>query len=209
MAPFKAAGDAVKNPIAGNSKPLEASGAGEVASITQPDNPGQQSSQNYETVTEDTLTFSEPTRITESVNLPNGGFQTRTIFVPAGSTKGSKQTQKVGQVIGAAQKDDSRNTAAMLASFQWVQWIGIVAFLLGVAGFFHPVVRVALAGRDNALALAGAGLVLIFGPFLFVAYAKYFALALIGWAGFYMWNKYVHSKGQLDILKDKQTNTTK
>lgn len=201
MAPFKAVGDAVKTPITANSKPLEASGAGEVASITQPDNPGQQSSQNYETVTEDTLTFSEPTRITESVNLPNGGFQTRTIFVPAGSKKESKQTQKVGQVIGAAQKDNTRETFAILSSLRWVQGVGILCILAAVFGYAHPIGRKLAGGKDTALVLGGVGALMVIGPVLWAQYSDYFVGALLIAGAYWFVSRMKYKEAMLDAVK--------
>lgn len=172
-----------------------------MASITQPDNPAAQSSQNYETVTEDTLTFSEPTRITESVNLPNGGFQTRTIFVPAGSTKGSKQTQKVGQVIGAAQKPSE--TASILGSFKWVQGLGVLVLLIGAVGFAHPAARLLIGGKDTAMVVGLVGVGMIAGPFLLVQYADWFALGLIAAAAYWFWSRAKHKEGLLDATISK------
>lgn len=207
MAPFKAVGDAVKTPITANSKPLEASGAGEVASITQPDNPGQQSSQNYETVTEDTLTFSEPTRITESVNLPNGGFQTRTIHVPAGSKKESKQTQKVGQVIGAAQKDNTRETFAILSSLRWVQGIGILCILAAVFGYAHPIGRKLAGGKDTALVLGGVGALMVIGPALWAQYSDYFVGALLIAGAYWFVSRMKYKEAKLDALTETPSKT--
>lgn len=209
LSPFKAigtAGQSVAGKVAnGPHKPQEAAGDGSLASITQPDSPGQQSTQNYETVTEDELTFSEPTRITESVNQPNGGFLTRTIHVPAGSTKTTKQSHKVGQVIGAAQAPDK--TASILGSFKWVQGLGVLTLLIGAVGFAHPAARILIGGKDTAVVISLVGVGMIAGPFLLVQYADWFALGILAAAGYWFFSRSKFKEGKLDALTETTGKT--
>lgn len=204
LSPFKAIGTGVASLPAkggnGSQKAQEAAGDGSLASITQPDAPGQQSSQNYETTTEEGMTFSEVTRITESVNQPNGGFLTRTIHVPAGSTKTTKQTHKVGQVIGAAQAPDK--TASILGSFKWVQGLGVLTLLIGAVGFAHPAARLLIGGKDTAVVISLVGVGMIAGPFLLVQYADWFALGILAAALYWFWSRSKHKEGVLAALTE-------
>ncbi len=198
LAPFKAVGEVVKKPIAGNPKPLEGAGAGEVATITQPDNPGQQSAQNYETTREEEITFAQPTIQTTEA----GGVKT-TLQIPAGSKKVIREAQKVGQILGAAQKDTARADAAWLASFQWVQGVGVLVMLVGIVGFAHPAARLLIGGKDTALMVAGAGAAMIFGPAILQRYGNYFALAIVLAAGYWFFSRAKHKEGMLDALTKK------
>lgn len=198
LAPFRAVKEVVKRPITANPKPLEGAGAGEVATITQPDNPGQQSAQNYETSREEEITFAQPTeQITEA------GGVTTTLKIPAGSKKVIREAQKVGQTLGAAQKDTARADAAWLASFIWVQGVGVLVLLVGIVGFAHPAARVLIGGKDTALMVAGAGAAMIFGPAILQRYGNYFALAIVVAAGYWFVSRAKHKEGQLDALTNK------
>lgn len=201
MAPFKTVGEKVSS-VAGTkpSKPAEVKN-GEVASITQPENPSQKSTQTVEFDKTETLTYAADTSVKIESTLPDGTTTVVTEAIPAGSKKTTTIRQKVGQELGASQKDTARETTAILGSLKWVQYIGVLAFLVGAGGFFHPILRTALAGRENAMVLAGCGLVLIFGPVVFVQYANWFALALIGWGLFWAYSRYSYNKGQLDTIK--------
>ena len=207
VAPFKWTGEKVsagaKHLVSANPKPLEAPNGAEVASITQPDNPGQQSAQNYDYQREDEITFAAPTTIIESVKTSGGGVLTRTINVPAGSKKLTKETQKVGQVLGAAQKDTARADAAWLASFQWVQGVGVLVLLIGIVGFAHPAVRLLIGGKDTAMMVAGAGLIMIFGPAFLQKYGNYFALTLLAAGLYWFWSRAKHKEGQLDAITQR------
>lgn len=197
LKPFKAIGEKVADlPRPGKQSPAIAAGDGSLASITQPDNPAQTSAQNYEITREEEITFAAPTKITEQL-----GETLRTIEVPAGSKKLVKETQKVGQTIGAAQKDTARADAAWLASFQWVQGIGVLVFLIGVIGFAHPAARVLIGGKGTAMSVGLAGLCMIFGPAFLQKYGNWFALALVGAAGYWFVSRSSYKEAEADTLK--------
>ena len=207
MAPFKwtatKVSEAVKPAITANPKPLAGAGGGEVATITQPDAPGQQSAQNYDYSREVETTFASPTVITEETTTPEGNKLVKTTHVPAGSKTVVKETQKVGQTLGAAQKDTARADAAWLASFQWVQGIGVLVLLIGIVGFAHPAARLLIGGKDTAMMVGGAGLVMIFGPAFLQKYGNYFAIAIVVAGLYWFWSRSKHKEGQLDALQAK------
>ena len=173
---------------------------GEVATITQPDNPSQKSSQTAELSKEDITTYSKDTDVVTKTVGQDGSVVTVTEHVPAGSKKVSKVNQHVGQEIGAAQKDAATSLAAGLASFRGVQYIGAVALLIGLVGFFNPTVRVIIGGKDTAMAVGLGGIAMIFGPYLFVAYANYFFLAILAVAIYWFLARFKYQHGLLDAL---------
>lgn len=181
--------------------------SGSIASITQPGNPSAASTQNYGMKRDEEMVYSQPTQIITETKQPDGSSVVVTEMVPAGSKKKSIISQNVGQVIGPSQKDTSGETAAHLASFKGIQWVGVLCFLGGIAGFFHPVVRTVIGGKDTAMALGGAGLVMMFGPSLFVAYQNYFFLALLGVALYWFWSRSKHKEGKLEVLEKIHLDT--
>ena len=204
LSPIRALGSAV-----GDSPSLAKTGrngqitapADELATITQPDSPGQQSAQNYETVKEEEMTFAAPTTIQEVVHLSAGGQMTRTINVPAGSKRLLKESQKVGQTLGASQKPS--DTGAILGSFKWVQGLGVITLLIGAIGFAHPAARILIGGKDTAVVISLVGVGMIAGPFLLVQYADWFALGILAAAAYWFFSRSKHKEGQLDALKEK------
>jgi len=212
MAPFKWLGGGASNftralkPInAANPAALTAPNPTEGLSITQPDNPGSTSAQNYDYENTDELTFSAPTTITETVQTPNGGTLTRTINVPAGSKKLSKETQKVGQTLGASRVDTTKATANLLGSFKAVQMAGVLFLLAGVLGFAHPAVRLLIGGKDTAMAVGLCGIGMISGPFILVQYANYFFGLIVCAALYWGVSRLKYKEAEADTLKKAAT----
>lgn len=194
MKPFQAGpGLLPQSAPSGGSKAKPSPDNAEVASISQPDNPGQQSSQNYETTKEDEITFAAPSVQTTEAN----GVKT-TIQIPAGSKKTSREVQKVGQTLGASQKDTARETSAILGSFKWVQGLGVLTLLIGAIGFAHPVARALIGGKDTAVVISLVGVGMIAGPFLLVQYADWFLLGLFVAAAYWYVSRAKFKEGLLD-----------
>jgi hypothetical protein len=51
------------------------------------------------------------------------------------------------------------------------------------------------------MAVGGAGLVMVFGPVLFVAYEKYFFGAIVIAAFYWFWSRSKHKEGRLEVLE--------
>lgn len=201
LAPFKwGAGkvtEAVKAPNAASPTALAAPDPKEGMSITPPDAPGQQSTQNAEHFKEEELVFSSPTSQTET--SPSGVV--KTTHIPAGSKLVVKESTKVGQVLGAGQKDTVKATASLLGSFKWVQGLGVLVLLIGAVGFAHPAARLLIGGKDTAMVVGLVGVGMIAGPFLLVQYADWFALGLLAAAGYWFWSRAKHKESTLDALQ--------
>jgi hypothetical protein len=197
LAPFKAAGtkavETVRPAIQKRPNAAEMAGDGSLASIRQPDNPGQTSAQNFEHTREEEIVFAAPTTITETT-----GETVKTIEVPAGSKKIVRETQKVGQSLGAAQKDTTRETSAFLYSFRWVQVLGVLVMLVGVVGFAHPAARLLIGGKDTAMVVGLVGMGMIIGPFFLVKYANWLVGLLLVAALYWFWSRAKFREGLLD-----------
>lgn len=90
-------------------------------------------------------------------------------------------------------------TKAKLESYAYVQYAGIVC-LLAAAAMFHPLVRAAVGGgKSTQMAVAGVGVVLIFGPSLVVGHET---ALLLGCAGFlfyhYTTSRLSYKEGHVD-----------
>lgn len=199
LSPFKAVGTKMVETVKPAAKPRanapEMAGDGSLASIRQPDSPGQQSAQNFEHVREEEIVFAAPSTITETT-----GETTKTTEVPAGSKKIVRETQRVGQVLGAAQKDTAKETTAFLSSFKWVQGLGVLVMLIGAIGFAHPAARLLIGGKDTAIVVGLVGLGMVAGPFLLVKYANYFVGGILIAALYWFWSRFKYKEAALDAL---------
>jgi hypothetical protein len=199
-APFKAVATPLTDAPAKPLPPLAAPPT-DGMSLAQPDNPATPATQTLEVTREEVVEFAAPARIiTETA-------EARTIVeVPQGSRHIIKESRKAGQQIGAAQKDTARADAAWLASFKGVQALGTLVFLAGVFCFAHPVGRRVIGGKDTAVVMALAGLVMIFGPALLQKWGNWFAAAIILVAAHWFYSRSKYKEGRLDELEKITTN---
>lgn len=132
-------------------------------SVQTPENPSTPTAQSVErTTTRRYASPAQPSTDTPRPATPVPTAQPEPILV-------EETTREIATAtVGASHQDTSRDTAARLTSFRPVQFAGI-GFLLFAAALFHPVARAAVGGGKSVqMALAVGGLVLIFGPTLFV-----------------------------------------
>lgn len=162
-------------PLKGGGATVSAGGSS-LATIQQPDNPATVSKQEVRQAEIETYVFPvETVKVTETKTVD--AVVTVTEKIPAGTKKVVEIKKDTVQEIGPSQKDDSREITAKLASFKPVQFVGI-ALLLAAAAMLHPAVRTVVGGgKEIQMAAAGVGIVLIFGPSLFVGNER---LILIG-----------------------------
>ena len=133
------------------------------ASVQTPENPSTPTTQSVErTTTRRYVQPAQPSTYTPRPATPVPTAQPDPMLV-------EETTREIATAtVGASHQDTSRDTAARLTSFRPVQFAGI-GFLLFAAALFHPVARAAVGGGKSVqMALAVGGLVLIFGPTLFV-----------------------------------------
>lgn len=110
--------------------------------------------------------------------------------------------EKTATTLGTAHRDESRAITARLASFRPMQFVG-VAFLALALASLHPVARAVIGGGKTIPTLAAAlGLVLIFGPSLFVGRETLvLCLAVAGLGGAYLLVRSSHKEGLLDAAR--------
>lgn len=182
-----------KSPQAPASVTMEAS--------ENPKAPSKQESKEQETTT---YVFPQATETVTETKQPDGSSVVVTEKIPAGTKKIVTASRDVKQEIGAAQKDDSREITAKLASFKPVQYVGI-ALLLAAAAMFHPLVRGAIGGgKEIQMATAGIGVALIFGPSLFVGNERLILLGgLAALLITYGLSRLAYYKGKHDVVVSK------
>jgi hypothetical protein len=172
--------------------------------ITQPENPTGSSKQETKEQEATTYIFPQATEVVTETKQVDGSSIVVTEKIPAGTKKIVTSSRDVKQEIGAAQKDDSREITAKLASFKPVQYVGI-ALLLVAAAMFHPLVRGAIGGgKEIQMATAGIGVALIFGPSLFVGNERLILLGgLAALLITYGLSRLAYYKGKHDVVVSK------
>jgi len=205
LTPFSKVAEAGSPKMSGKAVGL--AGDGDLASITQSDNPEQESAQNYDFTHEEEITFAAATVITERTTDATGAVVEKRMEVPAGSKRVVRDTQTVKQTIGASRKDTAGQAATFMASFKWVQGLGVITLLLGAVGFAHPIARKLIGGKDTAIVISLCGVGMIAGPFLLVRYSDWFALGILAAAVYWFFSRAKHKEGQLDAINESKSST--
>ena len=94
-------------------------------------------------------------------------------------------------------------TKAKLEALKWLQWVGIACLLFAAAMFYAPLRTVIGAGKSMQVAVALAGVALIFGPVIVVGNETIILLAVFGFVAWhYMTARLEYKSGQLDANKN-------
>jgi hypothetical protein len=140
--------------------------------MKQPENPAQAATQNYERITETELPLPKGSKVTEILVTKDEHQQPitkeKTIILPEPVVQKTRQIEKAGTSIGAAQKDTARELGAKLSSLKGVVWVGVVLFLFGLGTLFYPPLRALIGSVTTSMAIAAGGLALIILPSLIV-----------------------------------------
>ncbi len=179
------------------------------SSITQSDNPNSNSAQSVDYEYEEVIVAPIDTVKETITNYPDGHSVIVREPQPAGTRVIRKTKSNVNQQLGSSWKDTARELGAALGSFRMVQYAGIGLLLFGAVAFFHPVLRTLVGGKDTAMAVGGCGVVMMFGPYLFVTYSNYFFLAILAAGGYWLIARFKYQHGKLDILESQAQEPTK
>ncbi len=171
------------------------------SSITQSDNPNSSSAQSVDYEYEEVTVVPIDTVRETITNYPDGHSVTVKEPQPAGTRTIKKAKSGVRQELGSSWKDTARDISAALGSFKVVQYSGIALLVFGAVGFFNVALRTLIGGKDTAMAVGGCGVVMMFGPYLFVTYSNYFFLAILAAGGYWFISRMKYQHGQLDALK--------
>jgi hypothetical protein len=140
--------------------------------LRQPENPAQSASQNYERVSETELPLAAGTKILErAVGRDEQGQaseRAKTIILAQATVQKTRITERAGTVIGAAQKDMTRELGAKLGSMIGIVWVGIILFVFGIASFAWPPLRAVIGSVTTSAAIVLGGLALMVLPSLVV-----------------------------------------
>lgn len=161
--------------------------------ITQPENPAGPSTQTRETTNDLSLLIPAGSTVRQmSVTPPTATTPaaTNTVEVTVSAPTSLHQThaETATQVIGAAQKDTSRELGARLAAMRPVQWVGILlllgagalayfgwwtkAAIAGAVGVGMIVVAAVLPGHEAAILAVGGVIVAVALPTILYVYHK-------------------------------------
>lgn len=174
------------------------------ATISQSENPQSGSGQDVSFESEEETVVPFDTIKTTITEYDDGRKVTVQEPVPAGTKITRRVKQRVEQNLGGSWKDTAREMTAALGSFQGVQYIGIGVFLFGAVAFFNAAIRAIIGGKDVAMAVGAAGLVMMFGPFLFVTYAKWFFLAIVLAGLYWLFARFKYQHGRLDAIESQK-----
>src|SRR3954453_12366652 len=113
--------------------------------MKQPENPAQAASQNYERITETELPLPKGSKVTETIVTKDEHQQAvtkeKTIILPEPVIQKTRQIERAGTSIGAAQKDTAGELGAKISSLKGVVWVGVVLFPFGLATLISPPLR--------------------------------------------------------------------
>ena len=109
---------------------------------------------------------SEPT-VLGGLRLTTNTFEVR---LASDTMMGSQKSDRNETKLGAAQKDVIGETIAKLGSMRWLQYVGILVFLLGVATIALPWLRLLVGSITSSVIICGAGLGMMVLPVLVVGH---------------------------------------
>ena len=180
-------------------------------SVQTPENPGTPTTQSVErTTTRRFAPAATPTAAHAQAAAPLSTPASPMVAQTATPLLEETTYEKAIATVGAAQADTSRETSARLASFKPVQLAG-VGFLLFAAALFHPVLRKTVGGGKSVqVALAVGGVVLIFGPTLFVGRENLVLLLIaVAVAGWWLNSRASYHEGLVDSTKQDAAKSAK
>lgn len=140
--------------------------------VSQGDNPAQSSKQDQETVRTRSYTLPSGSRVEETrvTSGASGAVTTNlhAVIVSAPMPVVEREESRARTELGAAQKDTARELGAKLASLKGIVWVGVVAFLFGIASMFYPPLRAIIGSMTTSAAITVGGLALMILPTLVV-----------------------------------------
>lgn len=176
------------------------------AKLTQPQNPKDTSSLDTESTK--TVEFIVPAGSTIEQIDP----VTRTpitVTVLSNTPVRITTNDKVNSRLGGADMSIGK-MIAKLKSMKWVQMVGIVVFLFGVASFAWPPLRVVIGSVTTSAMISAAGLGLVVLPLLIVGNELLILGGCLGAAGLYFFiHRYGKKSGEVEVFKkwvDKNNN---
>lgn len=152
--------------------------SGVEAGVNQSNDPKAATTQEYEKITETT------------VQVPGVGPVT------------TWTKERVGTVIGPAQKNTVAEVGAKLASMRPVMYVGIVVFLFGAASLFWPPLKLIVGSTTTSIVACIAGVAMIALPALIVGHEVLILCVAVGGVVAYWWaHRHGALRGKVEILE--------
>jgi hypothetical protein len=176
--------------------------------MKQPENPAQAASQNYERITETELPLPKGSKVTEILVTKDERQQPvtkeKTIILPEPVVQKTRQIERAGTSIGAAQKDMARELGAKLSSLKSVVWLGVVLFLFGLGMLFYPPLRALIGSVTTSVAITAGGLALIVLPSLVVGNeVKILGGVAVSVGGWFLAHRHGELRGKTSLRRNE------
>jgi len=127
-----------------------------------------------------------------------------TVQVPGVGPVTTKTVERVGTVIGPAQKNTVAEVGAKLASLRPVMYIGILVFLFGAASLVYPPLKLIVGSATTSAVACVAGVAMIALPSLIAGNEILIMCVAVGGLGIWWFaHRHGHARGQLSILENK------
>lgn len=127
-----------------------------------------------------------------------------TTQVPGVGPVTTKTVERVGTVIGPAQKNTVAEVGAKLASLRPVMYVGIAVFLFGAASLVYPPLKLIVGSATTSAVACVAGVAMIALPSLIAGNEILIMCVAVGGVGVWWFaHRHGHVNGKLSVLEDK------
>lgn len=138
-------------------------------SISQGDNPAQQSRQDQELIRLRTYTFPAGSRVQQltAPGIPPSQASNAVLFTLSEPMPVVEREEiRANTQLGASQKDTARELSARLASLRSISWVGVGLFVFGLATLVWPPLKAVIGSLTTSVALMLGGVALVVLPTL-------------------------------------------
>jgi hypothetical protein len=168
--------------------------SGFTGSVKQPENPKDDSTQDYDRIQDIAVPLQPGDKIPGTDQVAG---KVMTVHIKVEEHSKAK--------VGAAQKDTAREMAAKLSSLKGVVWIGVILLVFGAASAFYPPLKVIVGSVTTSAVCAAVGLGLIVLPSLIVGHEVLIMCVGVGAVLIYFFaHRHGHLRGQLTNLLEKK-----
>jgi hypothetical protein len=125
-----------------------------------------------------------------------------TVQVPGVGPVTTRVVERVGTVIGPAQKNTIAETGAKLASLRPVMYVGIAVFLFGAASLFWPPLKLIVGSTTTSVVACVAGVAMIALPSLIAGNeVLIMCIGVGGVAAYYFAHRHGSLRGKVQVLE--------
>jgi hypothetical protein len=176
-----------------------------VAEAVQPQDPKEPMTQSVNT------SVAEEKIIPQNSVVETGiGTNAQKITLSAPMPVKTVSTKVIETKVGGSQKNTAQDIIAKLASMRWIQILGVLIALFGVASIAYPPLRLIINSATTSAWLIGAGAALIFLPIVIVGHEILILCFAVGGAGlWFLAHRHGGLSGELNVLRGIVAGTPK